>query len=289
MSFKIPVLISYWVLLRDKQNKMLNFLIENKDRFRLVVDSGAFTAFTQKKVIQVEDYCGWLNDILIPAGKQFNLDGYFQLDVMCDQKATKANLVKHEKLKTSPIPIFTRASDLAELSYLNTLVSLYGWVGLGAIKGQSLQYIKWVLENCKDTKKLHLLGFGDIDFISYYKPKSVDASSWSCGRRFGEFVDPRNKKRVKERYISISQASVYGFQSKDYRVLNDPKYRNCKGNLTNVQGVINCSAYMKSILKFKNIGVTEYLVATSIDELMELKRNYNYFIENKPINLFTKE
>lgn len=290
MSFKIPVLISYWVLLRDKQNKMLNFLIENKDRFRLVVDSGAFTAFTCGKGIKVEEYCAWVKDILIPASKKTQIDGYFQLDVIGKQEETIKNLKLSEKYGTNPIPIFTRATTLKDFVYMDSLLKDYSWVGIGAIKGTEKAYTKWVLENCKEKDKTHLLGFADFDYIRYYRPKSFDMSTWMNGNRFGYFYNPTDLSIIyNSKRIDFKTAKMLGFHDNDLAKLNDPVYRSSSGLLLNAPQASCCHAFLKQAMSLAKIDITSYLVCSSVSNIEMLRRSYEYFIENKPVDLFTKE
>lgn len=289
-NFKIPVLISYWVLLHDKKNKMLEYLIEHKNRFRLIVDSGAFSAFTQKKKIEVGDYCDWVKSILIPASKKIQVDGYFQLDVIGDQESTKDNLFKSIKLKTNPIPIFTRAKDKNDLRYLDILISQNNWVGIGAIKGTAKSYPKWILDNCSDCSKLHLLGFADYDFITHYKPKSFDCSTWYNGGLYGDFFNPRTMKRItRTGRIDFKTAIDLGFQEKDIERINDSKYRSYAGLLMNAPQASACNAFLKYAIKFSKNNISSYFVVINAQQLEILDRAYEYFIEEKPINLFSKE
>jgi hypothetical protein len=289
MKYKIPILISYWMFLNDKKGNLLQYLEKNNDRFSLIVDSGAFSAFTQQKKINVDDYCNWIHEVLNPISKKIKVDGYFQLDVICDQKATKTNLVISEKRGTTPIPVFTRAENLDDLVYMSELQRKYKWIGVGAIKGTAKQYVKWLLDNCKDCTKLHLLGFADINFILHYKPKSFDYSTWYNGGLYGDFYNPKTMRRVKHGgRLSLKEATDLGFQEKDYEFINNPEYRSYKGLLMNAPQASACNAFIQQSMRMQRIGITPYMVVINAQQLEVLKRSYDYFIDRNPIDLFTK-
>jgi hypothetical protein len=286
---KLPILISYWMLKKDKKRSMFGYLDKNKNDFQLLIDSGAFSAHTQGFEISVDDYCSWIKEQAVE--KLPYVDGYFQLDVMNDVPQTRINLIASQKLKTNPIPIFTRARDVKDLDILNQLVRDYPWVGVGSIRGTKIEYVKWVLEGCKDVSRLHLLGFGNNDVSAYYKPKSFDVSTWYMGGLFGEFYNLKTMSRYekKDMVLSYKQGKEYGFQEKDFDKLNDPDYRNYKGKLMNVSQAAACSAFFRIQERMARIGVTMYFVCINAQQLHVLKRCHEYFIEQKPVDLFTKE
>jgi hypothetical protein len=137
---------------------------------------------------------------------------------------------------------------------------------------------------------LHLLGFGDTDFILHYRPKSYDIVTWQCGRRFGEM-------RVRhcgdfsfnaDEKISINYLKRMGIQEKDFDKVNSLLHRRCKGVRENIQSAVMAGDTLKRMAKLQTIGVTEYSVCIGLHQLKFLSDAYSYFIDKKEIDIFTK-
>lgn len=155
-------------------------LFPDKNDYRLIVDSGAFSAYNAGMVVTMDEYCKFL-DTLMATG--INMEGYIQLDVIFDGEATKRNYREMLDRGYKPCPVFTRGDDE---QYFLDLVKEDHYVFVGGVqKGiNNRNFAKWILEN-SIGKKVHLLAFIKPDFINHYKPYSVDASSWSSTSRFG--------------------------------------------------------------------------------------------------------
>lgn len=149
-----------------------------KTAYRLIVDSGAFTAWNIGKVINLDDYCRFLDsiDILRP----FNA---VQLDVFGEPDATWKNFLIMKQRGYDVMPVFTRGDTLERLEemYSYTDYIMFGGITVG---GKNLNYVKWFMEKNKG-RKIHWLGFCNVDFVKFYKPHSIDSSSWASGGRFG--------------------------------------------------------------------------------------------------------
>jgi hypothetical protein len=50
-----------------------------------------------------------------------------------------------------------------------------------------------------------------------------------------------------------------------------------------------CAAYLNQVKKLNDIGITMYLVVSNADNTEVLNNCYQYFIEQKPIDLFRKD
>lgn len=284
------ILVSYWVLRGNNGKRLFDFLNvpERKGKYRVLIDSGAFSAWTQKKVIDVKEYSAWVKGELLPAIGDM-VTGFFQLDVVCDIKKTRENLLAHEKLGLRPIPIFTRATTEKDLVYLHDLCRDYPWVGIGAIKGTAKEYVKYVLEHCssEERRKLHLLGFGDIDFIRYYRPKSFDTSTWLNGARFGVQADKLGKmKRVS---LTMANKRAYGIRDDLLPELKKKDLGSYKGKLMHLAQALNCSHWLERVAANEKLGITEYLVCLNADHPLVMERVESYFIDKKNISLLEKE
>lgn len=160
---------------------------------RILIDSGAFTAFTCGKVIKVEDYGKWALEFRQKWEKRVKSLHFFNLDVIGDQKASDINLHKLEKMGLNPLPIFTYGGDI---KFFKQMLKNYPYIGLGGLVGRkNNELIKWldycfkyVLRHYKETKvlpKIHLLGVTKKDILMRYPAYSADSSGWVSCLRFG--------------------------------------------------------------------------------------------------------
>ena len=148
------------------------------NEFRLIVDSGAFTAYNTGRAIDIDEYCKFLKSL----PKDWNYHAV-QLDVYGDPEQTYINFLKMKELGFDVMPVFTRGDTLERLEefYQHTDYIMFGGIVVG---GENKNYVKWFCENNKG-RKAHWLGFVNTDFIRKYKPESVDSSTVFGTQRFG--------------------------------------------------------------------------------------------------------
>lgn len=146
-------------------------------RVRLLVDSGAFTAWKAGKTISVDDYQEFLRDL------PFTPWRYFTLDVIGDPVGTRSNYQTMRAAGFSPIPIFTRGEDHAHLDRLYETSDLVGVGGLVKTIGNT-GFVKGIMDKIGD-RRVHWLGFARPDYLTIYRPYSCDASSLFSGAQFG--------------------------------------------------------------------------------------------------------
>jgi hypothetical protein len=280
---KIPVLLSYYVL--RKSEKVLDRINLYSDSFRIIIDSGAYSALTLGKVISIEEYCDWLKSF----DPKVQYDGAFQLDKIYDQEQTSKNFKIHERLGSNVIPIFTYAEYSDQINLLNSLVKHHEYVGCGGVRKKK-QYVRWLLESCIDTSKIHLFAYSDVNLLWYYKPRSCDNSTWLNGTKYGE-LRRKDYNYHNEAKIGFSSVKKFGFQEKDYDKLNDPEWRHTKGKYLgiSVPFATTCAAFLYQVQKLEEQGVQMYLVVSSAEHIDVLYACYQYFIKGKSIDLFKKE
>lgn len=144
---------------------------------RLLLDSGAFTAWKSGKPIQLDDYCRFVENLPFMPWR------YFTLDVIGDPHNTLKNYEIMLNRGFNPIPIFTRGEDPSVLeTYYNSsdVVGVGGLVGTRGNKG----YVKGIMKKINE-RKVHWLGFTNLDYIKHYKPYMCDSSSWETAGRYG--------------------------------------------------------------------------------------------------------
>lgn len=170
---KLNLLIAY-PYFTDQVAKIVE---SRKDDIRLLVDSGAFTAWKAGKTIDVRDYAAFIKNLPVNPWR------YFSLDVIGNPEASFKNYETLLGVGLSPIPVFTRGDDIKMIDrYYETsdVIGLGGLVGTKRNQG----FVKAAMAIIAG-RKVHLLGFTREDFLSVYRPYSCDTSSWSSGIRFG--------------------------------------------------------------------------------------------------------
>jgi hypothetical protein len=173
---KLNVLIAY-PYFTDDMRAILH--AQDPASFRLIVDSGAFTAWNTGQDITMEGYTGFLRSL--PAHWEQRA---VQLDVYGNPQATYDNW--RTMLDTGfrdVMPVFTRGETLERLDEFYSVVDyiMFGGIAFG---GENKNYIKWFCEQNKG-RKAHWLGFVNIPFLQAYKPESVDSSSQTGAERYG--------------------------------------------------------------------------------------------------------
>ena len=180
---------------RRKLERKINIYRQVKNTLlpRILIDSGAFTAWNSGKYISVSDYGRWALDFKKQWEHQVKSLYFFNLDVIGDQSASNTNLHKLEKMGLSPIPIFTYKADIKELIYY---LQHYPYIGLGGLVGLKphdldvwLAYcFKFVIGQYKASgilPKIHLLGVTKEPALIKYPCYSSDSSTWVGCLRFG--------------------------------------------------------------------------------------------------------
>lgn len=175
MKNNVLISYAYW------NDAFIDVLQKEKKYVSLILDSGAFTA-RKGKGIDFDEYCAFVKSPPV------DIDRYFALDVIGDWVATKKNLNKMIQRGLNPVPVFTRGTPIEELDEMYSVSDLVGIGGLVWTNAKS--YVKWIMSHV-GKRRVHWLGFFDLDFVKHYKPYSIDSSWASCPIRFGRlyFLD----------------------------------------------------------------------------------------------------
>lgn len=170
---KLNILVAYPYMTPPVQK----ILMENQGHIRFVLDSGAFTAWKAGKPIALDDYCRFIESLPFAPWR------YFTLDVIGDPHASMQNYETMLKRGFKPVPIFTRGEDLSVLDdYYKTsdVVGIGGLVGTGGNKG----FVNGIMRSV-GKRKVHWLGFTNIDYLKHYRPYMCDSSSWAGALIYG--------------------------------------------------------------------------------------------------------
>lgn len=162
---------------------------------RLLIDSGAFTAYATGKAFRPEQYVEWALDFKRRWEPRLSSLQFFNLDVIGDQEASWRNQATIERLGLDVIPIVTYG---AELTHLERALDGYGYVALGGLVGlaRDRKRLSAWLDRCfglvaaryKATgvmPRIHLLGLTQAWALDRYPVYSCDSSSWVSVLRYG--------------------------------------------------------------------------------------------------------
>lgn len=172
---RMNVLVAY-----PYYSKQIASIIDQMDpgQFRLIIDSGAFSAFNSGVVISLDDYCRFLEQI-----NYQRFEATVQLDVVFNGEATKKNFEIMRSRGFNVCPVFTRGDDFA---YFDQLVARDEYVFVGGVQKGAMAkpFAKKCLERSRG-KKVHYLAFVKPDFLNHYRPYSTDSSTWSNSSQYG--------------------------------------------------------------------------------------------------------
>jgi len=253
------------------------YLAINKSKFRILLDSGAFTAWKAGKEIKLDDYCKFLDTL------KFKPYKYFTLDVIGNPKETLNNYNTMIKRGYKPVPIFTRGEDI---SLLEEYYKTSDIVGIGGLVGtkKNKQFVNGLMKRIK-KRKVHWLGFTNIQYIKYYKPFMCDSSAWLTGPRYastnlylgnGQFAKLNKKDLFQEKDFMQGEhkkikdtLTLYGFNYFD--LLKSESWRGGNSLISNI-----CAT---SYLRLSNdlesaISTKLFLAGVSLSGLKQFITNY---------------
>lgn len=185
-------LFSYWYYRSPSAfGKVTEALRRARDKgqpVRILVDSGAFSADTQGHKITVDEYAGWLREMVVPEWGPW-LVGCLNLDVLRDAEASWVNWRRLERMGLDTIPV-THLGD--PVSVLDRYVDAGAdYIGLGAMVGKSMsRKVRWAAHVHKHVLtehpavRLHGLGLSAQGMVERLPWWSVDSSSFGSGYRF---------------------------------------------------------------------------------------------------------
>lgn len=160
----------------------------------VIIDSGAFTAFTTGKQFSCEEYAGWA--LALRERWQAHMASlvFMNLDVIGDQDATWKNHERLRELGLETLPIVTFGADKKHLERAleHPYMALGGLVPYTRQRGKLQAWLDacfhHVMAHKKHTgvmPKMHLLGVTQQWALERYPCYSSDSSSWQAVLRFG--------------------------------------------------------------------------------------------------------
>lgn len=178
---------------------------------RVMLDSGAFSAWTKGKVINLKEYIEFIKK------NRAILDEYFNLDVIPGQKGQKvdtkeieraadASFVNYQIMRKAglkPIPVFHHGEDEKWLHKM--LDAGADYIGIGGIVGRSTEIRRDWLDRVftlltdsfgKPIVKVHGLGMSSFELLRRYPWATCDATSWAMQAAYGAVLVPRFRNNV---------------------------------------------------------------------------------------------
>ena len=146
----------------------------------LIVDSGAFSAFTVGKTIRLDEYCAYLER------HRGAWDHAITLDKIGDPAATRRNTARMHERGLPVMPVFTAGETLAEFDAMvrdHQYVAVGGLVGSGLRVGASsvpvLAARLGMLQRRAQRQGggIHALGVGSMAVLHRARPYSADTST----------------------------------------------------------------------------------------------------------------
>jgi hypothetical protein len=204
-------LLSY-AFLYDWAKKAFAFWVDHpKPAANVFLDSGAFSALSRGTVINLEQYCDYIDQ------HKAELACYAALDVIGDYKATAINVDYMRKRGLDPIPAFHRGSPYEELERLckeHTYVALGGMVGKNdaltpEVAGPHLDACFAIIERHWPIK-VHIFGVLAQWVLERYPFYSADSSSAIMGAGMGRVMQFENGVINSRPWTDVAQQTYDG-------------------------------------------------------------------------------
>lgn len=215
LAGKHRLLISYC----EVRNK-ISLIDEVKNKGQIIkitkpifLDSGAFSVFTGKQTISIEEY----RDFLLKHKDRFCI--YANLDVIGNADATQRNQEILEEAGLNPLPTFHYGSSY---SILREMAKKYDYIGLGGIVSLTLKkdLLKEYLGRCfgiiGTKKRTHGWGCTNLEILKNYPFYSIDSTSWLSGQKYRHKLKLGNMKLKTEinkydyyRQLVLHNALIY--------------------------------------------------------------------------------
>lgn len=244
---------------------------EQKKRVELFLDSGAFSAWSSGKKINIDEYIQFIKDNIEV------IDVYANLDVIGNAEATWNNQMYMEKAGLKPLPVYHYGEDKKWLKRI--LNKGYDYISLGGMVPISTQdLVHWLDDLFKnylcDEKgmpivKVHGFGLTSLRLMLRYNWMSVDSTSWVMTGRMGSIYIPKfkNGKWIYDEdswKIVVSNRSPATKEAGKHINTMSPKEKEILLNYITEKGY--------------KLGVSEYKTVENTYELQENER----FTEKKP-------
>lgn len=253
---------------------MQRVLVDNAQAIRLVVDSGAFTAWKLGTPVGLDDYCRFLESLPVRPWR------YFTLDVVGDPVGTRRNYEVMRARGFTPVPIFTRGEQLASLDEYFTTSDV---VGVGGLVGthRNKAFLNAVQAHTQGARKLHWLGFGNINYLRAYRPYMCDSTTCFAGR-YGRLRVYMGRGRIEDygrddyRMEDQLAARIRQFGEEPAYFMRRDAWHN-RGALMRLNAT---SAVALSLDLQRVLGTLFFQAATGTDQVRMLVESHRHLLEH---------
>lgn len=163
-------------------------------RLPLMIDSGAFSAFHQKKPLDVFEYIEYLLKVV----EEYPEAEYVNLDVIGgDGSDSYRNWSIMRAAGLNPLPVYHVSTDP---KWLKRYMRHTDSIGLGAIANMSTQKRTWALDRIwheylvdpdrMPKVKVHAMGVTSFPLMQRYPWYSIDSTSWLQAAMYGKLFIP---------------------------------------------------------------------------------------------------
>ena len=194
----------------------------DKYNFNILLDSGAYSAFTRGIKLDVREYAEFIQQ-----HKKY-FERYFNLDDIEDFENTWNNQDYLESQGLKPVPVFHYGEPL---ELLRMMVRQYDFIGLGGmvpIPNNKLDawLSQLLFDRNGDVKypnvKFHALGLSTSYLLRKYPFYSCDSTKWLVGKKFG-WTLYKNKGRGKDDNIIDKMGHNINWHLELEKELNNPR------------------------------------------------------------------
>jgi hypothetical protein len=166
------ILVSYFYF---RNRPLKNFIEQIGYHPEIMLDSGAYSAWTSGRNISPIDYMNYIDQ-----NKEF-ISQYVALDVMGDADLTRAYYQIMKSKGYSPIPVFHYDDDIEYLQWYVEQGERYIALGSTVPVADKSEVVSWVkyLWMCFPYIEFHLLGSSHPLVLQCAQISSCDSSSWA--------------------------------------------------------------------------------------------------------------
>ena len=175
----------------NKPSRNVLNLIRSYPGTKIMLDSGAFSAWNAGKQIDINKYIEFIRDN--------NIDVYFNLDVIGDVEGTIANQRIMEQAGLNPIPVFHYGEPFEYLDYL--VEQGYTYIGLGGTVRKSVKQRQEFFDEVFSRHPhidYHGLGVTSKTLVENYNWYSCDSTTWLTPFKDKCVIDVDGKKHKRE-------------------------------------------------------------------------------------------
>jgi hypothetical protein len=152
-------------------------------RVNTFLDSGAFSAWSIGKPIDIQEYISFVQD------NQHLLDVYANLDIIGDMRGTMVNQRLMEDAGLRPLPVVHYGTDqgiVREVAHEHSYFAIGGLVGRS--QSEILRYCRLVFDtsfSVRSDARIHGFGLTNPILVDQLPLYSADSTTWLLASKFG--------------------------------------------------------------------------------------------------------